>query len=105
MTRDHDKICLSCPVRGACCYLPEYRGGHDVSTDEPCPSLDVRTGLCTVYEGRFDNPDYPSCLTREEMIEDKTVPVECLYIKNKKLYARSLDRRFYPTRHVPEALR
>ena len=90
---EDDEMCARCKVRGSCCYLETMAKGIRISTDEPCEFLDEETGLCKVYENRYDvNPE---CLTIEEMLEGHTVPLECGYIKDKDGYEKTKNRRYY----------
>jgi len=55
-----------------------------VYTPFPCPYLDEKTRLCTVYENRHKiNPD---CLTLEEGIRIGVFPADCPYVKDLEGY-------------------
>jgi uncharacterized cysteine cluster protein YcgN (CxxCxxCC family) len=71
--------------------------GLRVVTDEPCEFLDATTGLCTMFDDRRSREEKTGlpCLTIEEMLENNTVPVECLHVKDKKKYRKKRDRRHY----------
>jgi uncharacterized cysteine cluster protein YcgN (CxxCxxCC family) len=74
-------LCLECPVRGKCCY-------HKVIINNvlyillkcPCSFLDTETGLCKVYEHRFE--ENPNCLSVERSLELNSLPQRCLYLKD-----------------------
>ncbi len=95
---DDDNTCLKCPARGLCCY-PSYvlKGKQLADMSDPCEFLDVKTGLCTIYKERHTKEErtgYP-CLTVDQMLEAATVPVSCLYVKDKAAYRKLPYRRHY----------
>jgi hypothetical protein len=96
-----DDACLACPVRGSCCFIEITIDGTRIVTGVPCcDHLDEETGLCKVFDRRFDaNPD---CLPIEKMLEYRTVPVECLYVTDKEKYRQETDRRHYHFKVIVE---
>ena len=74
-----DKLCLVCPVRGRCCYFSTKIGDYNIILDkQPCPLLDIDTGLCKDYKNR--RTLYEHCCSVEETIGG--LPLECLYVVN-----------------------
>ena len=58
--------------------------GHVFTTRTPCPYLDVRTRLCTVYENRFQVN--PRCLNVKQGIELGVFPASCPYVRGLRGY-------------------
>lgn len=73
-TRD---LCERC---GRCCYAKLIIGGEIVYTPYPCPYLDTRTHLCTVYERRHEVN--PQCITVEMGIRLGVFPADCPYVRD-----------------------
>ncbi len=92
-----DTKCLDCPTRGICCHLEDYDEKENrIASDEACENLDPKTGLCTTFEQRHEQKFYwGHCLTLEEMMDENAVPIQCLYIGNKREYGKRKDRRHY----------
>ena len=53
MVEPEENLCLKCPVRGECCYLSGMIDGFNIIFDfQPCKHLNIKTGLCNVYDNR-----------------------------------------------------
>ena len=87
-----DNLCLKCRVRGICCFEEAVIKGIRVITEHPCKFL-TKKGKCKVYRNRYQRRK--DCLPIEKMIEFGTVPIECLYVKDKEYYSKRKDRRYY----------
>ena len=70
--------CDNCPdnIRGLCCYHSAVFGNSKVQT-YPCPYLDLKTKLCTIYDNRYELN--PMCLTIEQARIMGNLPEGCLY--------------------------
>jgi uncharacterized cysteine cluster protein YcgN (CxxCxxCC family) len=89
-----DEKCLECPVRGSCCFLEANVGNNiRVIMNDACQYLNVNTGLCNIFDNRFSINK--NCLSIDKMLELQTVPVDCLYVTDKKKYKKERDRRHY----------
>ena len=78
---DTEKLCRRC---GRCCYAKLMLEDEIVYLPFPCPFLDEKTRLCTVYENRHEmNPD---CLTLDEAIKIGVFPADCPYVAGIKDY-------------------
>jgi len=76
-----EDLCRRC---GRCCYAKLLYDDELVYLPFPCPHLDEKTRLCTVYERRFEvNPD---CLTLEEGIRLGVFPADCPYVAGLENY-------------------
>jgi len=53
-------------------------GGIAVMTHHACQYLDEKTGLCKIYETRFE--DNPKCLDMKGIYEQGGLPVGCKYL-------------------------
>jgi len=71
------KRCEKC---GRCCYAKLIIDGEVVYTPFPCPYLDEKTHLCTVYERRHELN--PQCLTVEMGIRMGVFPPDCPYVRD-----------------------
>lgn len=80
----HEAKCRRC---GRCCYEKYIVDGRVFTTRRPCPYLNVKTRLCTVYEQRF--AVNPRCLSVEAGIECGVFPADCLYIRGRRGYQPS----------------
>jgi uncharacterized cysteine cluster protein YcgN (CxxCxxCC family) len=69
-----EEKCLKC---GRCCYAKLIVDGEVIYTPYPCPHLDEKTRLCTVYERRFEVN--PKCLSVEEGLRIGVFPADCPY--------------------------
>ena len=70
-------LCEKC---GRCCYSKLIIDGEVVYTPFPCPYLDEKTRLCTVYERRHELN--PQCLTVEVGIRLGVFPPDCPYVRD-----------------------
>jgi len=50
--------------------------------NQPCPNLDLKTKLCTIYDERFEKA--PHCFTIEDSIGKGGLPKGCLYLKGRE---------------------
>lgn len=76
------ELCSDCPedIKGYCCYLNVRLGDYNVILEnQPCPFLDLKTKLCTVYGEREEKA--PHCLEVEMTIGKGGLPKGCLYLK------------------------
>lgn len=74
---EHEAKCKRC---GRCCYQKVIYKNKIYYTPYPCPYLDVRTRLCTVYEHRHSVNPY--CLSVEEGLKLGVFPADCPYTKD-----------------------
>jgi hypothetical protein len=81
---NHESLCRRC---ARCCYEKFIVDGHVFTTRTPCPHLDVPTGLCAVYETRFQVN--PRCLDVEQGIEFGVFPADCPYVRGRPDYLPS----------------
>jgi len=79
-----ESLCRRC---ARCCYEKLIVGGRVFTTRTPCPHLDVRTRLCTVYGTRFQVN--PRCLDVEQGIEFGVFPANCPYVRGLRDYRPS----------------
>jgi hypothetical protein len=80
----HEALCRRC---ARCCYEKFVVDGRVFTTRRPCPHLDVRTRLCTVYERRFQVN--PHCLGVQHGIEIGVFPADCPYVRGLRGYRPS----------------
>ncbi len=80
----HEALCRRC---GRCCYEKFIVDGCVFTRRTPCPHLDVRTRLCTVYERRFQVN--PRCLDVEQGIKFGVFPASCPYVRGLRDYKPS----------------
>ena len=81
---DETNLCAECPVRGRCCYHKTIWKGIPVFTEQHCKYFDPETKGCKDFENRFELG--VGCLSVEEAIDAKALPIECLYLKDVKGY-------------------
>jgi uncharacterized cysteine cluster protein YcgN (CxxCxxCC family) len=75
-----ESLCDHC---GLCCYHRSRvnGGGVFINYDRPCRFLDAETGLCTVYERRFElNPDCRKVTILHAKF-DRLMPPTCAYVR------------------------
>jgi hypothetical protein len=75
-----ESLCTRC---GLCCYRRSRLNGGGVFIDfsRPCRFLDTGTGLCTVYDRRFElNPDCRK-VTIFNAKFDRLMPPTCGYVR------------------------
>ena len=70
-------LCRRC---GRCCCAKLVIDDEVIYTPFPCPHLDEKTRLCTVYENRFEAN--PECLSVEDGIRHRVFPADCPYVKD-----------------------
>jgi len=88
-----EDLCRRC---GKCCYEKLRIGDEVVVTSVPCPYLDTRTNLCTVYAYR--HRVNARCLSVEEGIRAHAFPADCPYVRDLPGYRPPL-----PVEAVPGA--
>jgi hypothetical protein len=75
-----ESLCTKC---GLCCYHRRRLNGGGVFIDfsRPCRYLDPATGLCTVYNRRFElNPDCRKVTILNAKF-DRLMPPSCGYVR------------------------
>jgi len=83
---EHEALCRRC---GRCCYEKFIVDGHVFNTRRPCPYLDTRTNLCTVYDHRFEVN--PRCLDVAAGIALGVFPADCPYVRDLPGYVPAED--------------
>jgi uncharacterized cysteine cluster protein YcgN (CxxCxxCC family) len=73
-----EAICNRC---GKCCFDKLVDEDDNLISISPCIYLDDETGLCTVYENRFEVEAECLKLTPENILEFDWLPDDCAYIK------------------------
>ena len=73
---EHEALCRRC---GRCCYEKLTVDGHVFTRRKPCPYLNAKTNLCTIYEQRFKKN--PRCLTVPQGIKLGVFPADCPYVR------------------------
>jgi len=82
-----DELCKRC---GLCCYEKRWtRGGYVVDLSAPCPYLDAKSKLCTVYANRFRI--CPQCrkLTIFHALFTTYLPASCGYAERFRIWRKS----------------
>ena len=86
MRASHEELCRRC---GRCCYEKLIIDNHVFTTRKPCPHLDVKTNLCTVYDRRLEVN--PRCLSVAQGIEFGVFPADCPYVQGLRDYLPAED--------------
>jgi uncharacterized cysteine cluster protein YcgN (CxxCxxCC family) len=81
---EHESLCRRC---ARCCYEKYIIDDHVFTTRRPCPHLDARTRLCTIYGKRFELN--PRCLDVKGGIELGVFPAYCPYVRGLRDYRPS----------------
>ena len=73
-------LCHRC---GLCCFEKEQRDGAWITDrTRPCPYLDLRTKLCTVYARRFTTCARCRPMTLRHALFTRWLPSECGYVRH-----------------------
>ncbi len=75
MCDDGETKCRRC---GLCCRYKFWLDGELVFTDKYCQFHDKETHTCKVYDHRHE-ATRNRCLSREEMVKQRSVPTGCPY--------------------------
>lgn len=78
----HESLCRRC---GQCCYEKVLVDGVIFTTTRPCRYYNTTSGLCRVYEKRFEKN--PGCLSVEQGTEYGVFPADCPYVAEVEGYA------------------
>ena len=75
-----DALCDCC---GKCCYIkrPSFKGNVEINYSRPCKFLDTKSGLCTVYEFRFEICDRCGKVNLFRALFSRYLPSSCKYVK------------------------
>ena len=75
-----ESLCNRC---GRCCYEKRVVGSR-VITDwhRPCPHLEVKTGLCRVYDRRFELCGSCRRMTLAHALFTRWLPADCGYVQH-----------------------
>lgn len=72
-----ERICERC---GRCCYEKYAYRGKVFYSKTPCPHLDTKTQLCTIYHQRAKL--HPECVQlTPELVRAGILPDDCPYVK------------------------
>ena len=89
-SEEWEAICNRC---GKCCFDKLVDEDDNLISISPCIYLDDDTGLCTVYERRFEVEADCLKLTPDNILDFDWLPDDCGYIKYFKLRGKKGNKK------------